>query len=165
MFIYLELPQCSSRRNTKIFTTFLSETSSQELPITNFEGFYKIFLCLTLFLSVEVKAKEWEIMSSLNFDISFPTYYNFFQRFFWKSFNSNVNSNYIRSIEETGIYILRMVLYNSTLMKFRPNLIGMAVLLLAIHTLFEELINKNKSHKDYLKAQEKEIVFIFTNIN
>lgn len=97
-------------------------------------------------------------MTALNFDISFPTYYNFFERFFWKSFNSDVNSSYIRSIEETGIYILRMVIYNSTLMRFRPHIIGISVLLLAVHTLFEELMNKNKAHKDVLKLQEREIV-------
>ena len=97
-------------------------------------------------------------MTALNFDISFPTYYNFFERFFWKSFNSDVNSNYIRSIEETGVYILRMILYSSSLMKFRPHILGLSVLILAVHTLFEELMNKNKSHKDVLKIQEREIV-------
>lgn len=100
-------------------------------------------------------------MTALNFDISFPTYYNFYQRFFWKSFNANINSNYIHSIEETGLYILRMVLYNSNLMRFRPHIIGMSVLFLAVHTLFEELVSKNKSHKEILKTQEKEIVFLF----
>lgn len=54
-----------------------------------------------------------------------------------------------------------MVLYNSNLMKYRPHIIGMSVLLLAVHTLFEELISKNKSHKEILKAQEKEIVLLF----
>ena len=77
---------------------------------------------------LEIKAKEWEIMTALNFDISFPTYYNFFERFFWKSFNSDVNSNYIRSIEETGVYILRMILYSSSLMKFRPHILGLSLL-------------------------------------
>ena len=113
---------------------------------------------------LEIKAKEWEIMTALNFDISFPTYYNFFERFFWKSFNSDVNSNYIRSIEETGVYILRMILYSSSLMKFRPHILGLSVLILAVHTLFEELMNKNKSHKDVLKIQEREIVIFFFSI-
>ena len=114
---------------------------------------------------MDVKAKEWDIMTALNFDISFPTYYNFYERFFWKSFNSDINSNYIRSIEETGVYILRMVLYSSNLMKYRPHIIGLAVLFLAVHTLFEELMNKNKAHKELLKIQEKEIVFlIFTSL-
>lgn len=99
-------------------------------------------------------------MSTLNFDISFPTYFNFFQRYFWKSFNSEVNSNYIKSIEETGIYILRMVLYNAGLMRHRPHILGLAVLILAVHTLFEELMNKNKTHKEVLKIQEREIVII-----
>jgi len=97
-------------------------------------------------------------MTVLNFDISFPTYYNFFERFFWKSFNADVNSNYIISIEETGIYILRMVLYNVSLMKYRPHILGLSVLILAVHTLFEELMNKNKGHKEVLKIQEREIV-------
>lgn len=112
------------------------------------------------FYRLELKAKEWDIMTALNFDISFPTYYNFYQRFFWKSFNSEVNSSYIKSIEETGIYILRMVLYNANMMKFRPHILGLSVLILAVHTLFEELISKNKTHKEVLKVQEKEIVIL-----
>ena len=110
------------------------------------------------FKGLEIKAKEWDIMTALNFDISFPTYYSFYERFFWKSFNAEVNSNYMRSIEETGVHILRMVLYNANLMKYRPHILGLSVLFLAVHTLFEELINKNKVHKEVLKIQEKEIV-------
>jgi hypothetical protein len=43
-------------------------------------------------------------------------------------------------------------------MKYRPHILGLSVLILAVHTLFEELMNKNKGHKEVLKIQEREIV-------
>ena len=94
------------------------------------------------FTSFEIKAKEWEIISTLNFDVCFPTSFTFFKRFFWKSFNwKDSNSQYAKSLEQTGCFILEMLLYNSNLMKY--NYLNMQIFSMSneIKLLMENIIS------------------------
>lgn len=111
------------------------------------------------FSAMEIKSKEWEIVSTLNFDISFPSCYTFYRRYFWKSFSWNQsNSDYTKSLEDVGTYILKMMVYNSNLMRYKAHILGLTALFLGLNTLFEELMVKNKIHKDVLRKNLIEIV-------
>jgi len=59
----------------------------------------------------EIKAKEWEVLGTLDFNVNICTHLDYLDRLIFKNFHDDCG-NILKTIKDTSIYILKMCVHD-----------------------------------------------------
>ena len=86
----------------------------------------------------EIKVKEWELLTTLNFNVNIMTHLEYLDRLIYKNFQED-NNNTLKIIKDTSIYILKMCLHDYKFLNYKPKTLALAALLYCIKCYFYSL--------------------------
>jgi len=87
------------------------------------------------FTGEEIKAKEWDILSTLNFNVNIHTQLDYLNRILFKNFHDDSHIEYL-SIKENAIYMLKMTMYEYQMTSYKPKVVVMSVMCYLLKVYF-----------------------------
>jgi hypothetical protein len=112
------------------------------------------------FLREALKAKEWEILGALGFNVSFPTTLLFLERLLYKNFQDDASDGF-KEIKQYSVHILKMCLFHPPFLDIRPIILALSVLVYAIRSFFCRIAEQKCTSEKILheiSSQENTVV-------
>lgn len=106
----------------------------------------------------DIRRKEKEILESIDYNLTFPTTYNFLCLYFHKYFESNLGSQSFEAIKTIAYRILKLVNYDVTMNDFPSHIVAISSLIYSIDSFFDEMHAKFKDSTDELNRAHKKIM-------
>jgi len=103
-----------------------------------------------------IKAKEWEILQTLNYNLSFDTCLTYLERIIYKNFAQNHDPQYA-DLEASTIKILEVCLHDNEFLEFEPNTLALAVVCYYIKSLSFDSEKDLESFKNTDEAEKERL--------